>query len=464
MKLKCLTLKNFRCFESIEIHFHDQLTVLIAPNGDGKTTILDAARIALSPFIKGIDVSSARPHVLVSITPDDVHLKRLESGNMEPQKPCEILAEAVLSDGDKSSLTWKQWRTSVESRTKISRDSMAEELTRHAQELQFASQTETTSGSTVLPLILYQGTGRLWFQGRFTAKVDEKKLEQQVYSRIWGYENCLTATSGYKQFEDWYGWLFKSYRELQLAILENPNNHNEKELRVFKQAVEAVQNAINEVTEPVTGWKNLQYRQSQGQKLVMEHEQLGFMSLDMLSDGLRNIVTLVADIAFRAVRLNPQMGKEAALHTPGIVLIDEVDMFLHPAWQQQVIGALQRAFPNVQFIVTTHSPQVVSTVDSSCIRIIEHGGVYSAPPGSKGAESTRMLKRLFHVDPRPVLDENARMLREYQKMVYDDNWDSLEAEELRVKLDNAFAGAEPLLTELDLYIENRTWERGLEEN
>lgn len=464
MKLKRLTLKNFRCFDELDIELHDQLTVLIAPNGAGKTTLLDAARIALSSFIKGIDVSSARPHVLASITPDDVRLKKMPSGSMEPQKPTEIIADGILGTDKEDRTTWKSWRESVETKTRMFRCATAEHLTRFATDLQAKSQNSATSDNTELPLILYQGTGRLWYQGRFTAKVDDKELQQQTYSRIWGYENCLTATSGYKQFEDWFGWLYKSYQELQIAMLENPNHHNQQELDFFKEWVNAVQAAVNEVTESVTGWKNLQYRQSQGQKLVMEHDECGFMPLDMLSDGLRNIVILVADIAFRCVRLNPQYGRKAAMKTHGVVLIDEVDMFLHPAWQQQVISSLQRAFENLQFIVTTHSPQVISTVDSKCIRILENGKVHPAPAGSKGAESTRILKRLFKVDPRPILEDNAQMLREYEQMVYDDNWDSIEAAELRAKLNEAFAGEEPKLTELDEHIANRKWERGLEKD
>ena len=414
MKLTRLTLTNFRCFDELDIQFDDNLTVLIAPNGAGKTTVLDAARIALSAFIKGIDVSSARPHVLANITTEDVRLQKMPSGSMEPQKPSKILAEGVLRAHSQDPIPWEAERRSVEPGTKMFRDSAYDHITSEAGKLQQLAQSGQTSDATELPLILYQGTGRLWYQGRFTSKVDDKELEQQMYSRIWGYENCLTATSGYKQFEDWYGWLFKSYRELQIAILENPNTHNEQELHRFKQSVEAVQRAINEVTESVTGWKNLQYRQSQGQKLVMEHDELGFMSLDMLSDGLRNIVTLVADIAFRCVRLNPQFGKDAALKTLGVVLIDEVDMFLHPSWQQQVIGSLQRAFPRLQFIVTTHSPQVLTTVHRESIRKLKiqpNGKATAEAPlmNSYGMESQNTLYGIMEVDPQPPVAEKANL-------------------------------------------------------
>lgn len=452
MKLKRLTLKNFRCFESLDIHFHDKLTVLIAPNGSGKTTVLDAARVALSPFIKGIDVSSARNHVLASITSDDVRLKWVGSSNMEAQIPCEIYADGQLEDWDESPHTWKIWRESVAPKTKMFRNDGADAVTLHAETLQMHSRDELESRKTILPLILYQGTGRLWYQGRFSSKVEEKKLEQQMYSRIWGYENCLTATSGYKQFEDWFGWLFKSYRELQLAGLENPNKHNQADLVVFEEAVTAVQEAVNEVTESITGWKNIQYRFSQGQKLVMEHDRHGFMPLDMLSDGLRNVVTLVADMAFRCVRLNPQFGANATKRTHGVVLIDEVDMFLHPAWQQCVISSLRRAFPEIQLIVTTHSPQVLTTVDRESIRkiVISEDGKASAEVPllhSYGVESQNTLHGIMDVDPQPPVAE-LNDLRRLTILVESEQYENREAKQLLDKLLDRLGANHPQLRRL----------------
>jgi predicted ATP-binding protein involved in virulence len=96
---------------------------------------------------------------------------------------------------------------------------------------------------------------------------------------------------------------------------------------------------------------------------VAHHDQHGELSVALLSDGIRNMIGMVADIAFRATKLNPQFGFLAAKETPGVVLIDEVDMHLHPEWQQVVLQSLTTAFPALQFIVTTHSPQVLTTVN-----------------------------------------------------------------------------------------------------
>jgi len=183
-----------------------------------------------------------------------------------------------------------------------------------------------------------------------------------------------------------------------------------------------------------------------------------------LSDGLRNVVSMIADIAFRCIKLNPSLGEQAALKTPGVVLIDEVDMFLHPSWQQRVIQALQRAFPEVQFIVTTHSPQVLTTVPSECVRILDGGKVFASPDGNQGAESSRLLKSIFSVDPRPASDPVSQLLMKYLKKIYHDKWDDADVNEIRMQLDKHFGGEEPALTAADLYIENRKWEISLEKD
>ncbi|MGX4864920.1 AAA family ATPase [Enterobacter kobei] len=256
---------------------------------------------------------------------------------------------------------------------------------------------------------------------RFTSEAEDKKLDASVFSRLWGYQNCLTATSSYKQFESWYGWVFRSYRELQIGQLENQSKpQDQSSLAYFAAAIEVVQRAINTLTSSLTGWHDLQYRASMGQQLVMEHPQHGYMPLAMLSDGLRNIVATVSDIAFRCIKLNPHLKDKAAQKTAGIVLIDEVDMFLHPAWQQQVLGALQEAFPLLQFIVTTHSPQVLTTVAKENIRQLgsdEHGAYARIPPFSPLAhENSDALAKVMETHSQPSLPLQ-ETISEYELLV-----------------------------------------------
>ena len=109
-------------------------------------------------------------------------------------------------------------------------------------------------------------------------------------------------------------------------------------------------------------WQTITYDLNKSEVLA-EAKDGRFLPLRLLSDGVRNMLAMVADMAYRAAMLNPHLGKDAAKETPGIVLIDEIDLHLHPSWQRVVVEALHRTFPNIQFIATTHSPFIIQSLD-----------------------------------------------------------------------------------------------------
>ncbi|ELM3718712.1 AAA family ATPase [Aeromonas hydrophila] len=446
MKIEQIILKNFRCFELLDVTFHPQMTVLIAPNGAGKTTLLDAVRIALWPFVKGFDLGS-QTGKSATIQIEDVRLERHEQ-EMEPVLPSQITAQAsgiaiTLQDKLPGPFQWQQSREQVKSRTQSKGDKSTQVLTRLAKSYQSViyKGQQVNADAIDLPLVVYLGTGRLWYQGRYTSEAEDKKLDTSVFSRLWGYQNCLTATSSYKQFETWYGWVFRSYRELQIDQLENRLKPQDQSVLInFAAAIEVVQRAINTLTSSLTGWRDLQYRSSMGQQLVMEHPDLGYMPLSLLSDGLRNMVAMVSDIAFRCIKLNPHLGVEAAEQTQGIVLIDEVDMFLHPAWQQTVLASLQQAFPKIQFIVTTHSPQVLTTVAKENIRQLgsDELGAYARMPAFSplAHDNSDALAKVMETHSQPNLPLQ-EAIGEYELLVRAGEEKSERATALLAKLDQA---------------------------
>lgn len=151
------------------------------------------------------------------------------------------------------------------------------------------------------------------------------------------------------------------------------------------------------------GWTDLKYSFA-AQNLLICHPEKGELPLEAMSDGARSVISMAADIAYRMARLNPDMGEDVTLKTSGVVLIDEVDMHLHPSWQQTVVNDLVKAFPKVQFIVTTHSPQVLTSVPAECIRILHWDNDLvdiEEPTFSLGAESSQLLRDIQHVESRP---------------------------------------------------------------
>ena len=120
-----------------------------------------------------------------------------------------------------------------------------------------------------------------------------------------------------------------------------------------------------------------------------------------MSDGIRIAMAMVADIAHRMVTLNPQLGKGALSETNGIVLIDEIDMHLHPSWQKHIIADLCKIFPQVQFVFTTHSPIVLSNVKNDNIVALSSGKVYKVNQKTYGRAADSIMKEIMGTDVRP---------------------------------------------------------------
>jgi len=182
-----------------------------------------------------------------------------------------------------------------------------------------------------------------------------------------------------------------------------------------------------------------------------------------LSDGYRAMLALVMDLARRMAQARgaDRPPTESLLNHPAIVLIDEVELHLHPSWQQTVLTTLMEIFTNTQFIVTTHSPQVLTSIPPRHIRVLSDGRAYAVNEQTQGAEASRLLKHVFGVEPRPENLGIVQALKEYSTLVYAEQWGTPEAEELRKKLIEHYGPDELELMNLELNIENSKWERGL---
>ncbi|MBE9257017.1 AAA family ATPase, partial [Dolichospermum sp. LEGE 00246] len=126
--------------------------------------------------------------------------------------------------------------------------------------------------------------------------------------------------------------------------------------------------------------------------------------LDQLSDGEKTLLMIVVDIARRLAILNPSINNPAELleKGTGIILIDEIDLHLHPQWQRIVIPSFRKTFPNCQFIVTTHSPQVLSEVNRENVFILEDSEIVELTPHTFGRDSNSILSEVMGVEKRPV--------------------------------------------------------------
>lgn len=455
MKLEQITLKNYRCFADLTIQLHPELTVLIAPNGAGKTTVLDAARVAVWPFVKGFDLGSQTGKA-ATIQPSDVRLCQQHDGNMEPQLPSSILATGRYLP-QMEAQTWTQTRERIKAGTNTLTDKTTKHITAAATALE--QQARQGQEQITLPLVSYLGTSRLWFEGRFTSEAKDTVLDSAQYSRTSGYLNCLSYASSFKAFTAWYGWVYRSYLESQIHALQRKEALDATGQR-FEHMVQVVQQAVDALVKDATGWHRLEYSQRHHQQLVMYHVQHGVMPVDMLSDGLRNAIAMVADLAFRAYKLNPHLGKDAALQTPGIALIDEVDMFLHPSWQQTILGSLRAAFPKLQFIVTTHSPQVLSTIRRENIRVLDGNTAEMPLATTYGQPSGDVMHSVMLVDPQPPIEERQKIDR-LTALVDQGHWATEEAHHLLQQLTQTLGADNARLQQLLRSIQRQKMLQGL---
>jgi predicted ATP-binding protein involved in virulence len=153
--------------------------------------------------------------------------------------------------------------------------------------------------------------------------------------------------------------------------------------------------ALHEVMSDIKG---LRYSITK-KRLIVEWQSSPATLFDNLSDGQRSIICLVADIARRMCLLNPQLEMEVIKQTPGIVLIDELDMHLHPQWQRILTNGLQKAFPKVQFIVASHSPQVLGELKPEQIILLRPEGT-AHPQVSYGLTSSQVLEEIMGASER----------------------------------------------------------------
>lgn len=437
IRLDKLLLHNFRCFDDCEIGFQPDLTVLVARNGQGKTALLDAVALALGLFVDTV-AGTSQWH---GFSKRDV--RRVRNGEQTLVAPgyVEFQAEAEIEG---HTVSWRRWMRSDAKRA-ITSTKEATELTGVSRSLRDRLESKAIEAPNhfEIPLIAYYGSGRRWHPDRAKPK---RPTDEPVNERCIGYVDCLDSSATYAMFSDWYEATFQSVAEAHVVGISKANRP--------ELLLAAVNQAVNSVLEPETGWRDLHWDRDDEQ-LVLQHPAHGHLPLAFLSEGIRNTVALVADVAHRCARLNPHLGENAAHMTPGILLIDEVDLHLHPEWQQSIIRMLGIAFPHLQLVVSTHSPQVLSTVDVSAIRVVRflNGSVQVSTPQfqTKGVESADVLAAIMGVDPVPKVPE-AKWLSDYRALIEEGQQDEEAATSLKERLLEHFGQQHPLMLECDRLI------------
>ncbi len=437
MKIKTLRLINFRNLENFKIEFEDNLTVLVADNSAGKTSILDGITIALGPYIGEFPTASAK-----GFKHEDV--MRLKAKNsIEKLYPVALEAFFALDSDSQSIKTAHVMRAlnSAKSKTTIK---TAEELSTHGKNLYQSVKKDT---DVILPIVSYYGTARLWAQIKYTQKSDRNSN-----SRFFAYHDCLLPESNYKEFEKWFIDLsLAEYDEIVKYAQETIASGGAPVVATVNPLLQAVREAVNIVLEE-TKWGNLRYDASE--KTIAVENSSTKLPVKLMSDGVQSTLALVADIAYRCAKLNPHLDSPCK-DTNGIVLIDEIDMHLHPKWQQTILLSLQKIFPKIQFIVTTHSPQVLSTVRNANIRIIDPTKNEAETPriNPYGRDSIVALEDVMNVSATAIeVIPEAKLLDLYLEIINRGEIDNPELPLIRKQLELEYGSGDIKLQIADMVI------------
>ena len=432
MKLKKIRIINYRCFKDADIDFDEHTTLIVGKNGAGKTAILDAVAVAVSTFVLGIDGGAGR-----SISKDDARYEFHDlDGTVDPQHQFPVSIESIGDCLDNHDVKWVRSLNSESGNTTIKE---ARELTNISKETQ--KKIMTGDKLLILPLISYYGTGRLYAQ-----KKEKKNIKSLTeFKRQVGYVDCMAAESNEKLMLNWFQiQTLKSLQEQQrTGKVEKP------------LLLKTVEKAICKCFERISGSKNASIIfDLDTHRLVLDFEgtdgSLQKFAMNEMSDGYKNTLSMIGDIAYRMAVLNPMLGDKVLEETSGVVVIDEIDLHLHPQWQQTIISDLNIIFPKIQFIVSSHAPAVINSVAKEQIRILDNGEIYMPAAQTYGRNANSILREVMKVSERPM-DIKQRMNLFYSYM--DEN-NYQEADKILTEIESIVGTTDPDIaaarTSLDL--------------
>ncbi|WP_085608420.1 MULTISPECIES: AAA family ATPase [unclassified Pseudomonas] len=415
MRLDRLHIKNFRCYEDATFDFQPGFNLVVGVNGSGKTSLLQAVAASFEDF------PTCMAFYTDSLRDSDARFViDTYDGRVRFERRYPVLLEANGHIFD-----CRAW-------SKIKR--RADEITHPDSNL-----VNTVRGyvdglnrdkNPDLPLLTFYRGNRRWAVSDVSA---EYSATQQI-SRFDGYKNWNDSAADIRDFESWV--IGKTLEQLQTI------HRSSGVMSIFDDELTWINTAIKYALPDSTGlYYDLPLR-----SILVNFGNDSVIPFNELSDGQRGLIALIADIARRMCILNPHMGKDVLKNTSGVVIIDELDIHLHPAWQRSIVPALRQAFPKVQFIAASHSPQIIGSLKPEEV-IVLHNGDPTHPRVTYGLDSSSVLEEVMGVTQRePEIED---LLSELFSTLEDNDLEKAKSqlEALKKKAPDLpeFAGAEALI-------------------
>lgn len=419
-----LNIKNYRGFENATFPLNKQMNVFAGKNGSGKTTVLEALNVMLGAYLAAFKTYVPSQHVF-NITSDDPHkaiVSGVEAGVMQtggiPQYPCTIQSKMHWNAGKETNvesenhiINFKRTVMKEGARTKFDgTNPMQADVVSWEKKI---SKADNSDKDIILPIVLYLSSARLWND-------NSAKLKEEIPKRTDGYIRCLNSKHGLELAFDY----IRKLRDV--AQEENDGN--------ALGAYEAILGAVNKaMKEELSEGESVIFSTRFSKDIVALKTAEGvIVPFRSLSDGYRNVIRIVLDIATRMCILNPYQKEKALENTPGIVLIDEIDLSLHPTWQKRILRTLREIFPKVQFICATHSPFIIQSLGDGELMSLDQE--IESKYSGEGIED--ISEEIMGVEMPQYSEKKRKMYlvaKEYMEAVQEGK-NETDLEELRVRL------------------------------
>ena len=331
-------IQNFKGITDWKLSFRQGFNLIKGENGKGKTSILEALAVGLGGYLLGIDGINTR-----HFTKEEIRRSYSRTGEgtygVEYHLPTQVSLTVDLED-DRGSCTWTRSRSSIQ----------ASRSTTQPRDIVRIAENMSNQIETELPLICYQNAGRVWSQKREKTE----NVFRTKYLRTVGYMDSLLEATNIKLLLNW------------CVKMEQVAWQKGKKIAEYEAVKKAVADFLAAMDH--NGTYEVFYDKQVEELMYAEGEKV--LPVSALSSGYQSLIWMVFDIAYRMALLNPFLLNRITM-TRGIVLIDELDMHLHPKWQWKVIRALRGTFPNIQFIAATHAPILFASAENVWLIDIE---------------------------------------------------------------------------------------------
>lgn len=433
MKIKEIKINNFRGFRNKNsISFQNNVNVFIGINGAGKSSLLDLIAIFLNQFAIKISGNSEAEHSLNNL---DINIFEQETSNQIylTVPPLNNLFSGILPINHHT-ISWKIVRNFYENKNNYS------QLNGYIED--YISSINSNSNHNI-PILRYFQPKRI---SNETKKYSGKR-KRYSSKQFQAYDGAFNKSVEFNKFVDWF--IEEENIENREKIIRKDFDYNNPNLEVIRKAIFIF----------FLGFKTNKYNNFRVENraespklttissLVIDKNDETF-NLEQLSDGEKIIILTVSDIAYRLSIANP--NSQNALNCCGIVLIDEIDLHLHPSWQRAFIPRLTATFQNIQFFITSHSPQVIGSVNKENVFRIDNFKIENLKAHTRGRDSNSLL--------RDVFDENERDIefKEKIKLLYNyiENNDKENAKKQLNELTKYFGDRDTEIVRANMYYED----------